>query len=346
MTSMLRRAAIVALAVLAIAATPAARAQNKTVYFLSWGGTVQEALEKEGWNKKFKEATGYDVVLVPKATGPEIIAAAIAQKDKPQVDVVLTDLLPFMAGDDQGIFAPIDAAAIPNMSKMPALARIRGTGILAYGDVFAILYNEDVFKKKGWTPLKEDWHELLRPELMGSLVLPPANTTYGIYVLIQLAKLNGGSENSIEPGMAQLKKLAPGVVEWPTTFAKMGQYLQEETASVGFYTAATAAELKRRGMPVGYVVPKPMVFSGFAGGIMKNAPNPEGAKAFLNWMIGKDYLAYRMERFGGVALNSDVPMKGITADDIAKMEKIDYDVVNRERTAWIDRFEREILKAK
>jgi putative spermidine/putrescine transport system substrate-binding protein len=68
---------------------------NKTVYFLSWGGTIQTMLEKEGWAEQFKKDTGYTVVLVPKATSAEIVATAIAQKAKPQVDVVMCDLAAF-----------------------------------------------------------------------------------------------------------------------------------------------------------------------------------------------------------------------------------------------------------
>jgi putative spermidine/putrescine transport system substrate-binding protein len=321
--------------------------ERKPVYFLSWGGTVQQTLEKEGYAKRFTEATGYTVILVPKSTGPEIVAAAIAQKDNPQVDVVQTDLLPFLAGDDQGIFAPLDATEIPNLAKMPALARVRdGRGVLTYGDLFAIIYNEAVFKKNHWAPPKPEWIELERPEFAGKLVLPPVNTTYGIYALIQLARNHGGSETNIEPGMVALKKLAPGVVEWPTTFARMGEFLQEETAAVGFYTDATAAEMARRGIPVEHVVPKPLVFSGFAAGIMKHAPNPEGAHAFLNWLIGKDFLSHRMERYGNITLSSDVPSKDVSADDVAKMQPIDFDKVNAERATWVARFESEILTAK
>ena len=68
----------------------AAQAQDKSkqVYFLSWGGTIQTMLEKEGWADQFAKDTGYTVTLVPKATSGEIIATAVAQKEKPQVDVV------------------------------------------------------------------------------------------------------------------------------------------------------------------------------------------------------------------------------------------------------------------
>lgn len=71
-------------------------AQGKEVRFLSWGGTVQTMLEKEGWADKIQEGVpGYSVVLVPKATSAEGVAdraSAVAQKASPQVDVVMCDL--------------------------------------------------------------------------------------------------------------------------------------------------------------------------------------------------------------------------------------------------------------
>ena len=75
----------------------AAQAQDKSkqVYFLSWGGTIQTMLEKEGWADQFAKDTGYTVTLVPKATSGESIATAVAQKEKPQVDVVMCTHLHF-----------------------------------------------------------------------------------------------------------------------------------------------------------------------------------------------------------------------------------------------------------
>lgn len=344
--SMSRRAVLgVVGAVAAVAAAGTARAQDdKTVYFLTWGGTVQQFLEKDGWNEKFTAATGYKVVLVPKATGPEIVATAIAQKDAPKVDVVQTDLLPFLSGNDQGIFIPIDAKQMPNVDKLIPAARFHPNGIMTYGDVFSIIYNTETFKKKGWAPPKGEWSELLRPEFKGQLVLPPANTTYGLYAMIILARVGGGNEKNIEPGMKALKALAHGVVEWPTTFARMGQFLEDGSASVGFYTSSTAKELGKRGIPVEGVIAKPIMFTGTAAGIMKNGPNPKGAHAFLNWWLSTDVQQARQAGFGNVVMNSEVKTNSIPAEDLAKMEKIDYDHVNKMRPEWIKFFEREIVQ--
>ncbi|MCC7274446.1 MAG: extracellular solute-binding protein [Alphaproteobacteria bacterium] len=338
---------VAALAVLAASAGGAsAQGAGKTVYFLTWGGTVQQTLENEGWGKKFTEATGYTVQLVPKATGPEIVATAIAQKDKPQVDVVQTDLLPFLSGNDQGIFAPLDAKEIPNLEKQVDVARFHANGVMTYGDVFSIIYNPEVFAKKGWAEPKESWSELMRPEFRGMMVLPPINTTYGLYVLVTLARVNGGSEHQIGPGFEALKKIAPGVVEWPTTFARMGQFLQDGTAAVGFYSSASAAEMQKRGIPVKYVVPKPLLFTGTAAGIMKNAPNPQGARAFLNWWLSKDVMTFRATRYGNVTMNKEVTANPIPVTALADAQRIDYAHVNAQRTEWIKVFEREILPLK
>lgn len=344
--SALLRAVLGAGMALGFAGAASAQGAGKTVYFLTWGGTVQQTLEKEGWGKKFTEATGYTVQLVPKATGPEIIAAAVAQKDNPQVDVVQSDLLPFLAGDDQGIFAPLVAKEIPNLAKLADVARVNDNTIMTYGDVMSIIYNPDVFAEKKWAPPKEEWAELLRPEFRGMMVLPPVNTTYGLYVLVTLARIGGGSEHQIGPGFDALKKLAPGVIEWPTTFARMGQFLQDGTAAVGFYSSSSAAEMARRGIPVKYVVPKPILFTGTAAGIMKNAPNPEGARAFLNWWISKDVMGFRASRYGNVTMNTEVTDNPIPMSALKEMQRIDYAEVNKRRGDWIKTFEREVLPLK
>lgn len=343
--------AAVVLAVVALGPQPAA-AQKKDVYFLTWGGTIQAMLERDGWAKKFTEDTGYNVILVPKATGPEIMATAIAQKAGPQVDVVMADMLPFLTGIQQGIFAPLDAKSVPNLAKLLDMARIKGAGgsdmgVVTYGDIFCFIYNENVFKKKGWAPPTK-WTDLTRPEFKGQLLLSPGSATYGLYNLVIQARAHGGSERNIEPGFQTLKQVAPGVVDWSNTFAKMSEFLQAETAAVAVFTTPAAADMKRRGIPVAYSIPEPVYMSPTAAGIMQNAPNPEGARALLNWWISAKVLGYRAETYGQSPMNREVQFSPETAkrvphgDDLKKLTTIDYAYVNTQKAAWGERFEKEI----
>jgi putative spermidine/putrescine transport system substrate-binding protein len=329
-----------------------AQDKNKQVYFLSWGGTIQTMLEKEGWADQFKKDTGYTVTLVPKATSGEIIATAVAQKDNPQVDVVMCDLVAYLQGVDHDIFASVDQAKVPNLSKIEDFAKLKDNkGVYTYGDVLSIIYNVDVFKQKGWPP-PTSWKDLLRPELQGMVIIPPVSNTYGLYTLVELARMNGGSESNIDPGFATLKKVAPGVVDWTTTFAKIGTMLQSESAAIAVFGNASGWEIKKKGAPVNVVIPKPAYLSPTVAGVMKDAPNPEGANLLLNWLIGEKVLGYRAERFGNTPMNRDVKVEGeaaervLTGPELKQLVNLDYAKVLEHRSEWNARFEREIARVR
>lgn len=350
--SMLWHLAAAAVAALSLGSAVAhAQDRGKQVYFLSWGGTVQTMLEKEGWADQFKKDTGYTVTLVPKATSSEIIATAIAQKDRSQVDVVMCDLIAYLQGIDQDIFASLDPAKVPNLAKMLDIAKVRDKGIYTYADVLSIIYQEDIFKRKGWAP-PSSWKDLLRPELQGMVIIPPVSNTYGLYTLVEFARMNGGSEQNIDPGFATLKKVAPGVVDWTTTFAKIGTMLQSESAAIAVFGNASGWEIKGKGTPVNVIIPQPAYISPTVAGVMKNAPNPEGANILLNWLISEKVLTYRAERFGNTPMNREVKVSDAAKDrvlsgnQLTSLVKLDYEKVLAQRAEWNARFEREIATIK
>jgi putative spermidine/putrescine transport system substrate-binding protein len=338
------------------AQTPAP-GQTKDVYLLTWGGTIQQMLERDGWDKKFTEATGYHVILVPKATGPEIMATAIAQKARPQVDVVMSDHLPWLAGMQQGIFTPLDPATAPNINNLYDAAKIKDPssgklmGVVPYGDIFGFIYNKDVFAKKGWAPPTK-WTDLERPEFQGQLLLAPGDTTYGLYNLIIAARMHGGDEHNIEPGFVALKKIAPGVVDWSNTYAKMADLIQSGEASVAVYSTSSGADMIRRGLPVATSVPLPSFMSPSTMGVMKDAPNPPGAVAFLNWWIGPEVQKYRAETYSNPIMNRAVELSPAAqarvphGAELEQLTEIDYPYVLAHRADWSARFQKEITSAK
>jgi putative spermidine/putrescine transport system substrate-binding protein len=138
------------------------------------------------------------------------------------------------------------------------------------------------------------------------------------------------------------------VVDWSNTFAKMSDFLQAETASVAVFTTTAASDMKKRGIPVAYVVPEPIYMSPTAAGIMQNAPNPEGARALLNWWIGAKVLGYRAETYGQTPMNREVTLSPEAAkrvphgETLKKLVTLDYDYVNSQRASWTERFDKEI----
>ncbi|QIE56058.1 extracellular solute-binding protein [Pikeienuella piscinae] len=344
-------AAGVIAAIMAFGAATATAADKDPVYLLSWGGTIQTSFEKEGWAEKFKEATGYEMVLVPKATSSEIIATAIAQKDNPQVDVVMSDYAAWLQGKHQGLFGAIDEASVPNLAKLYDTAPIRDgeetIGAFTYTDTLSLIYQPEIFERNGWEPPTK-WEDLGRPEFKGMVSIPPVSNTYGLYTLVLLAMANGGGVQDIEPGFDALREIAPGVVDWTSTFAKLGGYLQGELVAIAVFGANSGYEIKKKGIPAEVVIPTPNFLSPTAVGVMKDAPNPEGARALLNFIIGKEFQSYRAERFGSNAMNREIEVSPeaaqylLTDEQKASLDILDYESVLPVRAEWNERFEKEI----
>ncbi|MFI4989133.1 MAG: extracellular solute-binding protein [Alphaproteobacteria bacterium] len=347
-------AAALGLAAATLGTMPALAAE-KTVYFLSWGGTIQTMLEKEGWAEEFKKDTGYEVTLVPKATSAEIIATAIAQKDKPQVDVVMCDHPAWLQGMHQGIFASLDDKGVPNLANLYPVALIKDggktVGAFTYGDVVGILYQPEIFEKNHWAP-PTGWKDLMRPEFKGKLIIPPVSNTYGLYTLIEFARLGGGGIDKIDPGFAALKALAPNVMDWTTTFAKIGGFFESGSAAVAVFNIGAGVEFKKRKIPVAFVTPDPAYLSPTSVGVMANAPNPAGGLALMNWLLSPKVLAYRAERFAQIPMNKETKVTGEYAafipppSELGKLTVIDYDAALAQRAAWNDRFEKDIATIK
>jgi putative spermidine/putrescine transport system substrate-binding protein len=336
-------AAISALVAAALAAGLAA-AQEKSVRLISWGGSVQQTFEQGGLARAFEKDTGYKLVFVPKPSSPEIIATAIAQKDNPQIDVVLVEIVSFWQGVQRGIFAPI--SDLPNFSKMYEFAKVKDLGMQVIGGVPVVVYNEEVFKKNGWAPPK-GFADLMRPEFRDKIALPTCCTSFGLYITIELARLNGGNERNLEPGFQALKNLGP--VKWVETYSQLGVMMESGEAAIGVWGTTGAWDLVSKGVPLKLVPPDPVYLQTSAVGVMKNSRNPEGARALANWIMGDGFLIYRAEKYGEIPLNTETKYEGdpnrkLGADTLKKAVVLDYDFISEHRAEWLDRFTREVLR--
>lgn len=327
---------------------------EKEVRLLSWGGTIRQTFEVEGFAKKFEEKTGYKMKLISKATSALIISTAIAQKDNPQIDVVMCDVGAWTRGMDQGIFSKLDRAKIPNLNDMYSVALIKDMGVSPYGQIMCFLYNPEIFSKNGWAK-PQKWADIFRPEFSGLISIPPVDNTYGLVTLVILARLGGGSEFNIEPGFVAEKKLAPGVTTWETTYSRLGQLMQAEEVAISIFSSGSAFTLKKKGFPVDYVIPEDTMIVPVGVGMMNGAPNPEGAKALINYLLSPEFLAFRAKNFNNVSLNRKTVLDPETAqrmkiDDekFAQMKALDWSQTNANRAEWVERWEKEvsIIKAK
>lgn len=352
-----RLASIIALAImftsaLTLASAPGRADDSKTAYLQSYGGTIQALLQQLGVADRFFADTGYKVVLVPKVTGDEIIGTAIAQAANPHIDLVFVDEAIWMRGLQRDIFAPLDANDFPNFSQMYPIAFVKKSGqiygVAPYADILGILYQPEIFKKKGWAP-PTSWNDLFRPEFKGYLALPTLGD-YGYFLAVQLAKMNGGSEQNMTPGFDAMKRLAPGTT-WTDTFTQVAQLFSRGDAAIAVQGIGLAKKLRAQGIPVVSARPDPLYFSPTVMGIMKNAPDAKAAKVFMNWFLGKFPLTKAAMEYGHTPLNkeiqfspADVEALGLVQGEAAMshLAVIDFDYVSQHFADWEQVFRSEI----
>jgi putative spermidine/putrescine transport system substrate-binding protein len=320
---------------------------SKTLVVAAYGGSFEKGM-KETIIPEFEKKYNVKVTYVT-GVSTDTLAKLQAQKDKPQIDVAIMDDGPQAQAKSFGLLAPLDTAKVTNLANIYNISKDSdnigvGIGIVATG----LSYDSKVFKEKGWAA-PESWNDLGKPEYKGKLVLPSFSNTYGVHMLVMLAKANGGSEKNIEPGFTKLKEIAKNATTFDKTADVSNYFLQGETVISAWSTSRTFT-LKAKNFPIDFVYPKEgTVGMNAMASIVKNAPNPELANEFINFILGEDAqkTISKTVFFGpvnkNVKLDQDVASKVVYGEEqINKLLKIDWKTINENRAAWSERINKEI----
>lgn len=319
----------------------------KTLVVAGYGGSFEKGMKETiipAFEKKFNAKITYVT-----GNSTDTLAKLQAQKDKPQMDVAFMDDGPQAQAKGFGLLAPLDKGKVANLSSVYDLAKDPdnvgvGIGIVATG----LSYNTKTFSEKGWaTPTS--WNDLGRPEFKGKLVLPSIVNTYGVHMLVMLAKANGGSEKNIEPGFAKLKQVAQNAVTFDKTADVSNYFMQGETVASAWSTSRTYT-LKAGKFPIDFVYPKEGAVALFAmTNVVKNAPNPDLAQEFVNFVLSDEtqQTIAKTVFFGpvnkNVKLDQDTASKVVYGvENVNKLVKMDWATINQNRAAWTERINKEI----
>ncbi|HVA36565.1 MAG TPA: ABC transporter substrate-binding protein [Candidatus Dormibacteraeota bacterium] len=322
-------------------------AAEPTVVVAGYGGSFQKGIETSVI-PDFEKAYHCHVNYVTGAS-TDTLAKLQAERSAPQIDVAIIDDGPQAQARQLGLIAPLDPKLVTNLADVYPIARLQGDlgvglGIVATG----LVYNTKYFAEHHWKPL-ESWKDLANPELNGKLVLPSITNTYGVHLLVMEARANGGSVTDIEPGFAFMKKIAPMAVNFDKT-ADVSNYFLQGSAVASAWSNARANILKSQGFPIEFVYPKEGAVALMSTvNVVKNAPNPQLAQEFVNYLLAaktQEMIAQTVF-FGPTNRTATLPPKAQAMvvygpAQIAKLVKMNWTLINQQRAAWTNRWEREI----
>ncbi|MEI4485119.1 ABC transporter substrate-binding protein [Frigidibacter sp. MR17.14] len=336
------------LSLIALLAAGTAQAQDKTTLnVVGFSGVFAENYENF-IIKPFEAAhPDIDVVYQPSKNSAETLALLTLQKSDPTVDVALIDVSVAIKANGEGLFAPLDAASVPNLAEQPDWARIDGDKSIAFSqDNLTILYNTEKVKEP-----PTSWADLADPKWKGKIAAKLADTR-GVILIPILTKMAGGDyKQSIDPAIEAMNKFGPNVSTWepaPDCYA----VVQSGEVDLSICWNGRSQFLHdTQGGVIGVSAPK----EGSIGqtntiNLVAGSKHADAAKAFINYALSAEAQGTFAEKSFYGPVNTKVTLAPEVATRIygskeaqdAQMS-LDWPWIATVYSQWIQRINREVI---
>ena len=320
-------------------------AQAKRIVFATFTGSWEEA-HRDVLVPAYRKATNNAEIVLDPMLSVDQIAKVTAARANPPIDVMLHDPGPALVAIANDLTEPYPTDKSAHYKDLIAEAQ-EPAGPAMFFQVVGLTYNPDKIK----TP-PTSWEDLWKPEYKGKVGITNLNSTLGTGFLVEIARMHGGSEANIEPGFKALDALKPSlsaVAANPGALATLFQQGQIDI-SPGNFNAIQI--MKARGVAVEFVAPKEKAIAfKTTVHIVKNTSAKDLAFALIEASLSPEVQAKLMDSpYLIVPTNTKVKMGGeiakVLAKDHADMKNKfvfqDWKKINEQRSAWIERFNREI----
>lgn len=317
-----------------------------TLYVAGVGGSTEQ-MYKTKVIPAFEKQHNVKVIYVA-GNSTETLAKLQAQKGRQQINVAMMDDGPMYQALQMGLCEKLSDA--PIYQDLYPLARLSpeatGIGVVATG----IGYNEDAFKKRGWTP-PDSWENLTDPRYKQLLGMPPVTNTYGLHTLVEMARLRGGGEKNIEPGFKALKdEIGPNVLAWVSAPGEMDGMMQNGDVVMAVYGSGRAVALQGTGFPLKFIYPKEgsIALQIAACGVTPNAQS-QLSQAFIQYVLSPEVQTIQAKENGFAPVNKTVTLAPEIAarmpygpEKVNALIKVDWDTINQQRSEWTTRWNRTV----
>ena len=339
MSAICRVLRLATLLVLAVGASCiAVDAQPARLVVASFGGTWERDLRADLISPFEKDRNVRVEYVVGLST--ETLARLKAQKDNPQMDVVMLDDILTTEAANLGLLEKLTLAEVPNLKDLRKEARIAGDHGAGFTfSATVLMYNTEKVK-----PAPTSWKAMWDPKYAGHVAIPGMNTTWGLHTLLMASKIEGGSETDVKAGLERLKRLqrdSQAVVYTSTT--QLNTLTQQGQVWLAPFSSVWVNQLEKGGTPVAIAVPQEGVYPIFTvWSVVKGAKNRAAALAFVNDALKKDV----QEKFAPRALLMPTNATATLSPDLAKrvnferLLPLDTEAVVKHRPAWVEEWNR------
>lgn len=308
----------------------------------TWGGKFGETFQKN-MIEPFEKQSGHKVKMIfgGSLSNKQQVAA---QKDKPQIDVLMMADADALDAFRRGLTEALDPKEIPMLNDLTALGKLMigdkivGGGLWAYG--WGILYRTDKVKFD-----ITSWADLWDPRLKNSVALPSPKYGQSMF-LVAVNRIAGGKEPNMDAGFGRIQAMKDNaILEFDGSVAVVKQFTQGE-ATVVPIISITASIPIGEGVPAKFVVPKegaPSMIDAIS--LVKGAPNAKAAKEFLNFAISAPAIGPTCITLKVNCVNNKVPEDKsalISNATLQTLYSVDDVIINDNKGAWLERWAKDV----
>lgn len=226
-------------------------ADSTEITFFIWAGSNQGVVPSEVI-KKYQEVHPNVKINILESnntiTYPKMVAAYRTTPDKPLVHCGFFNVDSITKGDVEGLWDTLDPKRVANLANVePKYARPDNKGVPYMMSGIGILYNKNAIKEP-----PKSWTEMWDPKNRGRVTM----FDYDTRMLVIAAKLNGGSEDDIDPGFKVWSENAKNFRALVDSNDAVKNLLVSGDAWMAPWFSGLSYVWMREGAPLGFAIPK------------------------------------------------------------------------------------------
>lgn len=329
---------LVALLLAALVLTGAGTTQAQTSRIIVYSALPD--LETTLVHREFTKRTGIAVEALSVAAAGTLAARIVAEKGRPRADIFVGGSADFhvpLARD--GLLLAYRSPAAAEARISPAYRDPDGFWHGWYLGALAIIINTDRWEREmvpRRVPKPATWDDLVRPEFRGHFIMPSPITTGGGYIFVAAQVFRLGEDRA----WAYLKTLNTNASQYTPTAPGTITLLARGEGIVGMMWAheGIGARLAAQ-QPLETLVPPDTAFEIGAVSIIKGGPNPDGARAYVDFLMSRTPQDINAKYGFRYPVRGDVPVPmGATKFEELKFVRYDrqwaIDNMARVRERW------------
>ncbi|GAB4364867.1 MAG: ABC transporter substrate-binding protein [Elainellaceae cyanobacterium] len=291
----------------------------------------------------FNTAAGAEASLVPAVSSDQIVKLK-ASASNPPFDVVSLDSGVFEGAPKEDLFQKLPVNLLKNYGELAAQFQSQDSwGPLIGVQAVGIAYNPKVI-----TTPPSSWADLWDEQYKGRVALMAMKNNHTIGFMQQIAKMNGGGADNLDPAFTALEELLPNLTGIVDNAGALITLFQQGEVDIAPHDLNSVKLLQDKGVDIDWVMPEE---GGFAlTPMMSIVKNPvssvELAAAYIDTAIGKEVQTQMVETNYVLPTNQNVEIPaaiaqklGSSLDEIlTKLELLDWATINQNRTEWVERF--------